>query len=146
MLSLRQFIASGDASASSAVVSCDLLVVACGMMSSAFLSTMMDGTEGNAAAAGGALQELGRFTLTADDAATTAAATAAAPSSKSAKAAAARPHALILAHQPGSSTLYAFNYLRMSAPQYYSVTAALFERVAPKQSVARQFVQLRTRV
>ena len=130
---LRQFTASVDASASSAVISCDLLVVGCGMMSSAFLATMMDGTEGNAAAAGGALQELGRFTVTADDAA----AAAAAPSSKQAKAAAARPYALILAQQPGSSTLYAFNYLRVGAPQYFSLTAALFERVRAKQSVPR---------
>ena len=128
---LRQFTASVDASASSAVISCDLLVVGCGMMSSAFLATMMDGTEGNAAAAGGALQELGRFTVTDD------AAAAAASSSKQAKAAAARPYALILAQQPGSSTLYAFNYLRVGAPQYFSLTAALFERVAAKQSVPR---------
>lgn len=133
LLRPRQFTASIDASASFAVISCDLLVVACGMMSSAFLATLMDGAEGNAAAASGALQELGRFTVTADDAA----ATAAAPSSKQAKAAAARPYALILAQQPGSSTLYAFNYLRVGAPQYFSLTAALFERVKAKQSVPR---------
>lgn len=113
------------AAAVAAPLSCDLLVVACGMLSSAFLSTMIDGLDGAASP----LQEIGRFTVAVEDTGAPAVA-----STKQSRAEAARPYALILASLPGASTtIYAFNYLRATAPQYFDLTAALFAQVSPKQ-------------
>ena len=122
--------ASSSATAASVAASplpCDLLVVACGMLSSAFLSTMIDGLDGSPSL----LQEIGRFTVAAED---TGAPTL--PSTKQSRAEAARPYALILASLPGSdsrTTLYAFNYSRATAPQYFELTAALFGVVRPER-------------
>ncbi|MDO9334255.1 MAG: hypothetical protein Q7T57_07025, partial [Dehalococcoidales bacterium] len=84
------------------------------MMASSFLDTLTDSAK---------LEEIGRFTFTPSlaEAATTS-------GSENKKTAATVPadQALIIARSAAApNTIFAFNYLRITAPQYFALTAAL---------------------
>jgi hypothetical protein len=149
--------------ASNAPLQCDLLVIACGMMSSAFLAAVLDRSNGAtdassaspAAAATTAgipssLRELGRFTLSSPPSPSSVGVPSSQQSdlavgssaTKAARTAAARPYALVLAAPVGEggdgvalSTVYAFSYLRPAVSQLFEVSEALFAQVAPRRGV-----------
>jgi hypothetical protein len=149
--------------ASTAPLQCDLLVIACGMMSSAFLAAVLDRSNGAtdaasaspaaAATAAGipsSLRELGRFTLSSPSSSSSVGVPSSQQSdlavgssaAKAARTAAARPYALVLAAPVGEggdgvalSTVYAFSYLRPAVSQLFEVSEALFAQVAPRRGV-----------
>lgn len=114
-------------SASAVPLACDLLVVGCGMMAASFLAAVTSDAK---------VEEVGRFTVPPAAAASAAASSSSGESTASAAAAAASNGVMILSRSAAApNTLFVMNYLRVTAPQYFALTEALFSQVKAKESV-----------
>lgn len=123
----RQYVPS--ASASSAAASCDLLVLACGMMSSCYLSSLLSSQS--------TMQQMGRFEY--EQSPQSQAQTQPTTKARIAPSVQQQPPTLLLMRDASdASTVFALNYLRPTAEQYFELTQQLLERLQPKASANDQ--------